>query len=297
MKEKLKAMLTPQLRQKAASLKRGLASFRHQTALTILKLLPEKLAIFFKSNISIVHALDFKKEKILLNVDSNLEYETRLHSCVKEPEMEHWFETFFKPGDVFFDIGANVGAYSLMAAKMFKGNVQVFAFEPSFLNYQQLSKNIILNDCQESITPVAVALSQETGIEVLNYHSLVPGGALHALDKPVDYAGEVFKPVAKQHILTVRPDDLTALLRFPVPNHIKLDVDGIEFKIIRGADKTLSDLSLRSLMIEINELDKSSQEMIQFISARGFKVHDKYKYTEGGSCGPASKLFNYLFVR
>ena len=57
-------------------------------------------------------------------MDSDIEYDTRLRSCAKEPEMEEWFGKFFKEGDAFFDIGANVGSYSLMAAKLLDGKDQ-----------------------------------------------------------------------------------------------------------------------------------------------------------------------------
>ena len=80
--------------------------------------------MFVKSNINVTRKLDFEKSDIHLSIESDIEYTTRLASCAKEPEMITWFEKFFKEGDVFYDIGANIGAYSLVAAILFKGKIK-----------------------------------------------------------------------------------------------------------------------------------------------------------------------------
>lgn len=253
--------------------------------------------MLIKSNVNVTKKLDFEKRDIFLNVESSLEYTTRLCSCAKEPEMAIWFEIFFKEGDIFYDIGANVGAYSLMASKMFEGKVKVYAFEPGFPNFSQLSKNILINNSQESVIPLQIALADQTGISTFHYSNLIPGGALHALGEPVDYQGELFKPVLKQQVIAFRLDDFINIFNIPTPNHIKIDVDGIEFKILRGAAQTLCKPTLRSLMVEVDEANPEARKMIQFLSDQGFAVHSKHKYVDGGDTGPSSKLFNYLFQK
>ena len=99
-------------------------------------------------------------ESILLDIDSNTQkdgernrelwraetYET------KEPDTIEWIDSFFREGDVIYDIGANIGQYSLYAAKKLKGNCRILAFEPEALNYSKLNKNIVLNNLTDSIT-------------------------------------------------------------------------------------------------------------------------------------------------
>jgi FkbM family methyltransferase len=215
--------------------------------------------VFLKSSINVTRKLDYKKSDIYLSIESDIEYSTRLASCAKEPEMITWFEKFFKEGDVFYDIGANIGAYSLVVSKLFNGKIKVYAFEPGFSNFGQLSKNIFINNCQESIIPLQIALSDQTGIDVFNYSNLTPGGALHALGEPTSYDGETFVPVFKQSIIAYQLDDFIRSFNIPAPNHVKIDVDGIEFKILQGAQGVLREFTSKSLMVEIDEDNPQTQ--------------------------------------
>ena len=220
--------------------------------------------------------MDYDHRDIFLNVDSDFEYRVRLHSCKKEPETVEWIETFFREGDVLYDVGANVGAYSLVASKFFGGKVQVYAFEPSFLNFPQLCKNLMLNQCQESIVPLQVALSDKTTIETFNYYNLFPGGAVHALGEAIDHNGDAFTPMSKQPVLTYRTDDFIKQFDIPSPNHIKIDVDGTEFSVLKGMDETLENKSVRSMLLELSEGRGHGSEIFQLLSNKGFKVHGTY---------------------
>ncbi len=276
-------------------LKKGYALFLTPLVLTLIKALPAHLRVLIKSHVSVSKKLDFDGSDIFLDVESDLEYTTRASSCAKEPEMADWFATFFREGDVFYDIGANVGAYSLVASKMFDGRISVYAFEPGFPNFSQLSKNVLINHSQKSVFPLQIALSDHTGMSIFHYSNLTPGGALHALGEPVDYKGEVFEPVLEQPIIAFRLDDFLHLFNIPSPNHIKIDVDGIEFKILKGAEKTLNGTSVRSLMVEVDEGHPETPTMLEFLGDCGFEIYSKHKYVDGGDIGPASALFNYLF--
>jgi FkbM family methyltransferase len=264
---------------------------------TLSGLLPDRLVLFLRSNTTLIKKLDYDRTPVYLLVESQVEYDTRLHSCIKEPETIDWIQTFFKDGDVLYDIGANVGAYSLVAAKCYKGNIRVYAFEPSYPTFKQLCTNVVINDCQDCITPLQVALSDQTGIAVLNYSSLVPGSALHALGEACDYKGDKFRPVVKQPVLAFALDDLIRQFALSPPAHIKLDVDGIELSILRGAEKTLASTALRSVLVEILEGDAHSMEVVSFLERCGLTLHSKHKYIHGGSTGPSSRIFNYIFHR
>ena len=85
-------------------------------------------------------------------------------------------ESNYQAGEVFFDIGANVGAYSLVASKFLDGDLKVYAFEPSFVTFSQLCRNIQLNALSSSIIPLQIVLAEQTGMETLNYSNLDPGG-------------------------------------------------------------------------------------------------------------------------
>jgi len=242
-----------------------------------------------KNNITLVERMDYQREEILLNVDSECEFTIRTNSCRKEPDTVNWIETFIKDGDVLFDIGANVGAYSLVAAKFFKGKVKVYAFEPAIFNFSQLCRNIQLNKTQGVITPLAVALSDETCIGEFNYHNQIPGGSLHTFGKAIDYEGNVFEPEYVQPMISFRIDDLIQQFKVPVPNHIKIDVDGIEFSVLKGADMTLSNPSLQSVVVELEE-GESEQAITAFLESKGFTLHSKYNRLMPG-------MLNCIFQR
>ena len=243
--------------------------------------------IELRNGINVTGKMDYAPHDIYLHVDSLIEYETRLHSCRKEPDTVKWVEDFMKPGDIFYDIGANVGAYSLVAAKCFAGQVKVYAFEPAFLNFSQLCRNIFLNKCQDTIFPLSVALSDKTSIDDLNFHDLVTGGSLHTLGETIDHKGEAFTPVATQRMLSFRLDDLIHQFKIPTPSHIKIDVDGIEKAVLEGAERALSNPSLRSIDVELPE---GEREITELLLAKGFKLHSQHqRWTPG--------MLNCVFAR
>src|SRR5436190_1913687 len=85
--------------------------------------------------------LDYDRADILLRVTSKIEG-FRIHACAKEPFTIDWIHAQVGTGDVLYDIGANVGAYSLVAAKQPGGGARVFAFEASYPNIASLYANI-----------------------------------------------------------------------------------------------------------------------------------------------------------
>jgi len=237
-----------------------------------------------------IKKMDYKRHDIFLNIESETELMTRLNSCKKEPETVEWIEDNFKKGDVFFDIGANVGVYSLVTAKFLRGKVKIYAFEPGFSNYRKLCENVRLNDCQDCIVPIPLAVSDVTGLSTFNYSSLIVGNAAHALGESLNHLGKPFTPVFKQKMLSFKIDELVQYLGFP--DWIKIDVDGIENLVLIGADNTLRNTTVKSVLVEVIESRPETQEIVDFLAERGFVLKSKHKYVYGISPG-----HNYIFVR
>ena len=84
----------------------------------------------------------------------------------KEPETIKWIDEF-KKGSTFFDIGANIGLYSIYAAEV--KNSSVYAFEPSFFNLEFLARNIYYNKLVQKISIIPIALSAQLGLMILTY--------------------------------------------------------------------------------------------------------------------------------
>ena len=256
-----------------------------------LSLVPAGLLVRVKERLRIKEKLDYSRDNVFLNVESLFEHKVRLNSCSKEPETVEWIEKFVAPGDVVYDVGANVGAYSLIIDRHTRGTAKVVAFEPSFSNFAQLCNNIKLNSCGRSIVPLYVALSNTTGVFEFNYTSTLPGHALHALGKSLNQKGDAFSPEFSLQMLSYRMDDLVEIFRLPKPNHIKLDVDGIEHDILLGACGCLSAPSMKSICVEIEPTMESAQRILGLLARCGFR-----KWCER-SHGTGSDTTNCIFVR
>jgi FkbM family methyltransferase len=240
----------------------------------VVHLLPTKLWIRIREESAIVRPMDYKLP-IHICVDSWIENEVRLRSCEKEPGTVEWIEKWFRPGDVFYDIGANVGPYSLVAFRFVGGSIKIYAFEPGFMSFPQLCRNVYLNKGNEAIIPLQVALSDRTSLTAFHYQNLSFGGALHALGDPIDHRGNQFHPVFTIPTLTYRLDDFVRKFGLLLPNHIKIDVDGNELQILRGAGDILRRQELRSILLEVNEERKDAGDMVKLLEASGFVLHSQ----------------------
>ena len=213
--------------------------------------------------------LAYPGAEILLRITSKAE-RARLNACTKEPFTIDWIHQWMQPGEVFYDIGSNVGAYSLVAAKRPGGGVRVFSFDPSYGNISSLGVNILLNDVVDQVTPLPVALSDTTGRNVFALRSLEAGAARHTLG---DAPSEEGPALDRQPVLTFRLDDLVQIAGLPLPNHIKLDVDGGELAVLDGAARTLESPALRSVLIEVST--SMSDAIIAALAARGLRLDTK----------------------
>jgi len=289
MKNFLRKTVPQKQRQQLRSWVEKFGYFVDKSVSCLVNVLPAGIKVFLKSHLKVVKRMDYSKGEILLDVSSSMEYQVRLHSCRREPETVQWIETFFQDKDVFFDVGANVGAYSLLAAKCFKGNVPVYAFEPSFLNFPQLCKNIHINGFQESITPFNIALSDKTSVDHFNYKNFDVGGATHTLGEAKDDHNNSFIPVYRQATLGYAMDEFVKEFRLPIPQHIKLDVDGNEWLILQGARGILENPRMKSLLIELGEDDTRIQK---YLTQKGFSLHAKHQIGL-----PEAKIFNCIFKK
>lgn len=235
----------------------------------LLARLPAAIRARILENLKPTVRLDYQREEIQLYADSTWDL-LRAKSCAKEPHTVSWLELELRPGDVLFDVGANVGTYSLIAVRQHPGKVSAYAFEPSFSTYAQLCRNVMLNECQATIYPYMIALGRETGMATLNYWSLDSGASMHAVGRSVDYAGREFEPVYRQQVMVHSLDDLVERYGFPVPQLIKIDVDGTELDILVGAQRVLEDRRVRSLMIEVSEGKGESEEVFDLLRKSGF---------------------------
>ena len=216
---------------------------------------------------------------VTLELDSETEQEgTRNYELwrattyeTKEPDTMEWIRSRVR-GGVLYDVGANIGQYALYAAKLRRGELEVLAFEPEALNYAKLNRNIVRNGLAGAVLPYCLAVAGRTRLDRFYAKSFQPGAALHALGRPVTQGEVGFEPGNVQGMLAVSLDDLTGLLGAPFPNHMKIDVDGIEEEIVSGATKTLADPRLRSVLIEVYLYRGAAARIRERFESAGFRM-------------------------
>jgi FkbM family methyltransferase len=245
-------------------------------------------AVALHMNTSAFRQLDYGDAEIWLNVSSHQEVK-RLRSCAKEPETVEWIRKYLRAGDTFIDIGANVGAYSLVASKNLDGQLCVYAFEPSVQTFASLAKNIIRNNASRSIVPFCIALDSQNGIGNLSLNDAAAGAARHGYcgHTPDRAPHESRLPVVEQSILTARLDDIIALFSLQCPNHIKIDVDGPELRVLEGSVLTLANERLRSILVE----NDGSSRIDEYLRNFGFCPVGDWQHSK------ESNRLNTIFVR
>lgn len=210
----------------------------------------------------------------------------------KEPDTIEWIDSFGN-GELLYDIGANVGMYSIYAAS--KG-ARVIAFEPESQNYAQLNRNIFLNQFQNRATALNLAVGRKSTIDYLYLSGFTVGGALNNLGSSVDYNHQPIESKFKQGVMSVSLDDLIEKYNLPVPNHIKIDVDGLESEIICGAEKTLGRAELKSVLVELNESLPEDASVIEILQSNGFVLKGKY-HAPMFDLTEYKSIYNHIFIK
>jgi FkbM family methyltransferase len=142
-----------------------------------------------------------------------------------EFEKQHLIAKTVAPGTVFFDIGAHVGFYTLLASSLVQETGKVIAFEPFPSNIQYLEKHLMMNSVQ-NVTVFKAAVSDHLGEAAFQEGPSSSMGRLNAK------GGLVVK--------TVSLDDLFLKGLVPLPDYIKIDVEGGECSVLNGARRMLT---------------------------------------------------------
>ena len=205
--------------------------------------------------------------------------------------MIQWIDGL-EEGAVLWDIGANVGVFSLYAASRRKA--RVLAFEPSAANFYVLSRNIQINGLN-TVAAYCVALAGVTELGVLNLGSAELGAALSQFGKAGELSRYLTRGEATGHgMVGFTVDEFIQRFNPPFPEHLKMDVDGLEWPILQGATKTLADSRLRSAMIELSLTDKAERDCaLELLDGCGLRF-----VSHGEAQGTVTeRAANHLFVR
>lgn len=176
-----------------------------------------------------------------------------------EPGTRQLIQRFLRPGDLFVDVGANVGLHTIAAAKAMQGNGKIIAFEPFAETKRLLEKTVWINGFSEIVEIHQAAVSHQRGFEDL---FLGATSGHHSLFAPED--SNEFPSV---RVPTVRLDEVVA--NDEVVSLLKIDVEGAELDVVKGAAGIINNNFDLALIVEFGapHLKHNNHSPEQWISA------------------------------
>jgi len=241
----------------------------------LLRLLPVRLNAMIKERMPLCVYMPYK-ENVKVTVDSNRELR-RAAFCYREPETVEWIEECALDGGTLYDVGANIGAVSLIyaanvvAKEGFLPEGSVLCFEPLFSTFKKLCENVVINNWNGGILPFSMPLSSKVGKDIIKLHSIESGSSGHALSKSQDasLSYELDLPV-----ITLTIDYMHYELGFNPPKWLKIDVDGHDYEVLIGAERLIEEGYVKSILIEENN---DAEKIRQFMNKYGFIEKIIYK--------------------
>src|SRR5690606_5864830 len=184
----------------------------------------------------------------------------------REPATNAWIYGF-RPGEIFFDVGANNGLYGLIAAVV--SGCEVHAFEPHFASYYVTTRNIYLNTLENRMFCYPIAVSDQDGAGKLFLSSVTAGKSLNNYGNARPSDDPIWNAMIPQGAVSMSLDSFIEKTGI-VPHHVKIDVDGLEPQIIRGAARLLQNPKLQSMMVEAMESIPEHAAIHDIMLAAGF---------------------------
>jgi FkbM family methyltransferase len=200
---------------------------------------------------------------------------------------------FLREGDLFLDVGANIGSYTILASGV--SGARTIAIEPVAATADALAANIELNNLQERVRLERCAVGEESGtVRVSN---------------SADCVNHVLSPNEHGEFSEIPQRTLDELLGDEAPILIKMDIEGYEYPALRGAQRVLADASLHAVLVEANGSGRryghSDQQVFNLLKEAGFQratydpFHRVLQPATEARKGSANALFlrDFEFVR
>lgn len=164
-----------------------------------------------------------------------------------------------REGDLFADVGANVGVYTVLASKICRANT--YAFEPIEAAFRFLIKNIEINEIKDLVKPIQKGVGKQEEklfftrrLDTVNHVVYEKKGIGNYVETSITSLDITFKDI--------------------IPVLIKIDVEGFEWNVLQGADHIIQSSELKAMIIELNGSGKrygfSDEQIHSFLISRGF---------------------------
>jgi FkbM family methyltransferase len=181
-----------------------------------------------------------------------------VHSCWMgsyELEKQRVFAELVRPGETVFDLGANVGFYTLLGSELVGPSGLVYAFEPLPRNLLYLRRHVALNGLT-NVRVIEAAVSDVRGRHRFQCHQSAAMGHL-ASDGAIE-------------VSTVTLDNFVFENHISMPNSIKIDVEGAEFSVLQGAREVLA--QKRPALLLATHSQTLRTQCLELLTAHGYRV-------------------------
>ena len=167
-----------------------------------------------------------------------------------------------RPDDLFVDIGANVGSYTILASGA--RGAHCYAFEPIPKTYSRLIDNLSINHLENKVTSYNIGLGEKPGIISFT-------GEMDTMNHVISYQEST------KNTIEVEVSTLDIILKDRQPAVIKIDVEGYETPVLEGALITLKKTSLHSIIMELNgsgnRYGYDENQILEMMLDHGFKTY------------------------
>lgn len=196
-----------------------------------------------------VFALDVKACRLTVHDTPDTRPRVRKGAIRLDKDTTAWIARDVALGDVLYDIGADFGPYTLLAAKH-RGAI-VVAFEGGYSAYASLCDNLLLNECEGGVVPVPLAVSDRDVLGELRYRSGGAGQGRYVVKAEAwrSRPSERDRPYAQPSVVS-RLDTLVERYGLPEPNHIRISPRASAIDVARGGLKTFARPSLKTMLLQ-----------------------------------------------
>ncbi len=196
---------------------------------------------------------------------------------------------FLRPNDIFFDIGANVGSYTILASGHCKA--KTFCFEPIPTTFEALRKNIVSNGIENLVKAKNIGLGEKESTLVFT--------------KKMDTVNHVmfnYDYTAKEDSIEVKVHTADSILtETDCPSLIKIDVEGFETSVLNGMSSILGNEKLKGIIIELNgsglRYGFDEMEIHKKLLSLHFKAYNYNPFTREIKIQEAHGDFNTIYLR
>lgn len=245
------------------------------------------LDIIITENSRKIETINIKKSQIKLYETNSITKYRNDTFFTKEPETLEWINSF-KKNENFWDVGANVGLYSIYAAQIASCNV--IAFEPSVFNLELLAKNIYKNSLHHKITIFPFSVSNKILISNFRNTSVAHGAAFSTLENKNLRKKQILNDECFYQIPTLTLDSIIDTFKVAPPKYLKIDVDGFEYEILMGSRSILNHIT--SILVEIDQRQRTKSKKIFSI----LKTHN-FRLAKEGIKEPNSFTVNQIWEK